>query len=565
MLDRLVIRDLALIENGEIAFGPGLNVVTGETGAGKSLLVQSMGLILGERADLGLVREGAKAAVVEGEFRLADAPARRVRELLDAWGLEFDGETVIVRREVQAGGKSRATVNQSPVTQAALKQLGEILADLHGQHEHQSLLRPDAGVEMLDRLAGALELRGRYRESLAAWRDAAAALDRLEASLRTFSDRRDLLADTLREIDEAQLVAGEEELLKGEGARLAHADRLRSLLGESVANLTDGERSAADLLSAAGHALDQAAALDPSLAEILPLVEEARISASEAGRALSHYLGALEADPQALEQVEARRELIARLTRKHHRSVEGLLAWRDELSSEIAIGSDAEGALEQARGVRDAAERSLLEAGRALTRRRREAAREWTLRLTRELKPLGMPHARLELEVTAASETGERFPSNGLDQVAIHFSANPGEPLRPLQRVASGGELSRVMLGLKAALEAQDRVDVLIFDEVDSGIGGTVAQAVGERLRRLARHRQVVCVTHLPMIAALAGQHFQVSKRVSAGRTWVRIEALEEEARIEELARMLAGDLATTTTRRQARELITASETGASR
>lgn len=562
MLDRLVIRDLALIDNGEIAFGSGLNVITGETGAGKSLLVQSMGLLLGERADLGLVREGAKSAVVEGEFHLDSAPAGRARELLESWGLDADQETLIVRREVQAGGKSRASVNQSPVTQSALKSLGEILADLHGQHEHQSLLRPDAGVEVLDRLGGTLPLRARWREALAAWREALAGLERLESSLRTLSDRRDLMTEALREIDAARLVAGEEEGLKNDASRLAHADRLRALVSDALARISEGEQAAADLLGGAVHALEQAAALDPGLADLLPLVEDARIEATEAGRMLAHYLASLEADPQALERVEARRDLIARLTRKHRRDVAALLSWRDDLERELALGADAEGALEQARAVRDAAERTLLEAGRALTQRRRVAAAEWARRLTRELAPLGMAHAKLEIDVSEPPAGAERYGASGLDEVTLRFSANPGEAPKPLQRVASGGELSRIMLGLKAALEAQDRVDVLIFDEVDSGIGGAVAQAVGERLRRLALHRQVVCVTHLPMIAALAHRHFRVSKSVAAGRTRVRIEALEEEARIEELARMLAGDLATTTTRRQARELLHASAAG---
>jgi DNA repair protein RecN (Recombination protein N) len=564
MIERLVISDLALVDRVEVEFGPGLNAVTGETGAGKSLLVQSVNLLVGERADADQVRDGARSAIVEGEFRLAPGPARRVAELLSEWGLEFDGETVIVRREVQAGGKSRAAVNQSPVTLAALKRLGEILADLHGQHEHQSLLRPDAGIEVLDRLGRLENERDRYAATLGAWRAEGADLERLEQTLASHADRREWMLEAARELDGAHLVGGEEEELRREAGRLAHADRLRELVAQALEALSEGERSALDAIGAAAHAIDQAAALDPGLTDTLPVLEEARIAAGETARALTAYASKLESDPQALEAVEARRELIARLTRKYRRGVPELLRWREDLRSELATGEDAAGALARARQRLARAEQECHAAGQALSKSRQAAAREWSTRLTREFKPLGLSHARLEFVVEPPAPGEARFLSHGLDQVEMRFTANPGEPPRPLQRIVSGGELSRVMLALKASLESQDRVDVLVFDEVDSGIGGAVAQAVGERLRRLARHRQIVCVTHLPMIAALASHHLRVTKHVVAGRTVVRIAPLDAEARVDELARMLAGDLATSTTRRQARELLGASVLGPS-
>ena len=554
MLERLLIRDLALVERAEIPFGPGLNAVTGETGAGKSLVVQAMNLIVGERADTDVIRQGAAATVVEAEFRLAGEIAARVARLLGEWDLEFDGETLVVRREV-AAGRSRGSVNQSPVTLASLKRLGELLADLHGQHEHQSLLRAEAGLTTLDRLAKLEDERRRFADSLAAWREAEAELERVRESLATFAERQDYLKHAGAELTAARLIEGEDETLARDAARLAHADRLRGLVSQALERLSDAEGAATAGLGAAAHGIEQAAALDPGLEEALAPLREASIAAAEAARVLAAYLDDLEADPQALEGIEARRDLIARLTRKYRRSVSELIAWGSEIEHELAAGEDAEGTLLQAGERVEAAKRACLAHGQVLTRRRREAAGEWGPRISRELKPLGLGAARLEFEVTPLE--GEPGPA-GCDQVALHFTPNPGEPPRPLQRIASGGELSRVMLALKLALEALDRVDLLIFDEVDSGIGGAVAQAVGERLRRLARHRPIVCVTHLPLIAALARHHLRVSKHLHQGRTLVQVEPLEGEARVAEIARMLAGERVTETTRRQARELLEA-------
>ena len=556
MLERLAIRELVLVERADFEFGPDLTVVTGETGAGKSLLVQAVDLLTGARADPGVVREGAKAAVVEGEFRPSPRATLRVAPLLEAWGIEYDGESLIVRREVQAGGKSRALVNQSAVTLGALRELCEALADLHGQHEHQSLLRPDAGLETLDRLAGLKRESARYAQALAAWRAAAAQLEGLERSLATFAERREWMEQAARELDGARLVAGEEEALRLDAARLAHADRLRELVGHALACLADGEASAVDAIAQAARALEQAATLDPSLAESLPALDEARIAAAEVARSLGEYASRLEADPVALEQVESRRETIARLTRKYRRDVPALISWREELGRELATGEDAEGSLARARAGAAEAHAACLAAARALSRRRRAAAEDWGARLSKEMRPLGMPHARLGFAVEPDDGPAPAFGAHGLDRVEILFGANAGEPDRPLHKIVSGGELSRVMLALKVALEAEDPVDLLLFDEVDSGIGGAVAQAVGERLKRLARHRQVICVTHLPMIAARASCHLRVTKSVAGGRTLARIGPVEGGERVEELARMLAGDRVTDTTRRQARELL---------
>lgn len=556
MLERLSLRDLALIDRAEIEFGPGLNVITGETGSGKSLLVQAVDLLIGERADAEFVRDGARSATVQGEFRVAPNVARAVTQLLETWGIEFDGETVIVRREIAAGGKSRAIVNQSAVTLSALKQLGELLADLHGQHEHQSLLRADAGLETLDRLASLHDVRARYVAALAAHRTAAAELERLEASLRTYHDERDEMEETARDIDLAQLTPGEDVRLRDEAARLAHADRLRERATLALAKLSEDDAAATHTLNAAAHALEQAATIDPALARILVPLDEARIATGEAARALTEYLARLDVDPATVDAIESRREQIARLTRKYRRGIDELLAWRAELAASLALGESGDDALAAARAAAGASRAECITVGRALSRARHAAGRHWSTRLTLELEPLGFQHATLAFEVESDTGPTPEFLAHGLDRVEIQFTANRGEPAKPLRRIASGGEISRVMLALKSALQAQDRVDVLIFDEVDSGIGGAVAQAVGERLVDLSRHRQILCVTHLPIIAAFATHHLRVVKHVSLKRTVARIEPLEGDDRIEEIARMLAGSRTTETTRRQAKELL---------
>jgi len=562
VLERLVIRDFVLVERAEVGFEPHLNVLTGETGAGKSLLVQAVDLLTGGRADADVVREGAKAAVVEGEFRPSPRALARVRPLLESWGIEADGGELIVRREIQPGGKSRALVNQAAVTRAALRELCGELADLHGQHEHQSLLRPEAGLETLDRLGGLDDELAAYLRAREAHQAAAAALAELERSFAGLEAHREAMEQAARDLDEARLVAGEDEALRLEAARLGHADRLRELVGQALARLAEDDRAATAAIAEAARALAQAAALDPSLAGALPALDETRIAVDETARTLAAYASRLEADPAALERAEARRDLIARLVRRYHRDVPALLAWHEELRRDLAAGLDAGAARGRARAAEQAALAACLTAARTLSRRRRDAAAEWGERLTREMKPLGLPHAALRFAVGsdgADGPAGAPAPGpRGLDRVEILFAANPGEPARPLPRIVSGGELSRVMLALKVALDERDPVDVLLFDEVDSGIGGVVAQAVGERLRALARRRQVICVTHLPMIAALAGHHLRVTKSVAGGRTLAHIAVVEGGERVEELARMLAGGRVTDTTRRQARELLEA-------
>jgi DNA repair protein RecN (Recombination protein N) len=567
MLERLRVRDLAIVEDALLEFDPALNVLTGETGAGKSLLVEAVSLLVGGRADGTAVRSGASAAVIEGEFSLAGSPVRaRVDELVRRWGWEWDGSTAIVRREVSAEGRSRGSVNHSPATLAALRALGEILVDIHGQHEHQSLLRPDAALLLLDRDAGLEDDRLAYAERLAAWRGAEERRAALYEELRAAADQAGYLAHALQEIESARLREGEEEELRAETDRRRHAERLRELVSGACARLA-GEEGAAEMqLAAALRALEQAVALDPTLAQEAGPLAEARIVLSEAARALERYLDRLEGDPGELQALEDRRALLAHLQRKYRRAIGELVAWAGELRARLARHESGEELLRRGDAECEALAADCLERAARLSARRRAAVKGWSARVARELRPLGLARAHLELELGIEEDPGGqpwrdgrvRLGPQGMDRAQLQFSANPGEPPRPLARIASGGELARVMLALKSAAGGEDRVDLMLFDEVDSGIGGAVAQAVGERLRRLSRHRQVLCVTHLPIIAAQATRQFRVSKEVRGGRTLASAITVEGDERVEEIARMLAGDLASATTRRQARELLAA-------
>jgi DNA repair protein RecN (Recombination protein N) len=565
LLARLRVRNLAIVEDATLEFDPGLNALTGETGAGKSLLVEAVSLLVGGRADAAVVRSGAPSTVVEGEFDLAGSPsAPRVADLFERWGWEWDGAGVVLRRELTAEGRSRASVNQSPATVSALRALGELLVDIHGQHEHQSLLRADAALALLDRAAGLEPARAEYADRLAAWRAAADRLEALRAELRTASEQADYLAHALGEIERAQLRPGEEETLRVESDRRRHAERLRELVQGARDRLGGEDGGVAARVAAAGRALEQAAALDSTLsAEAAPLAE-ARVAVDETLRALERYLAGLEGDPGELQELEDRRALLAAIQRKYHRPVPELLAWAAELREKLARHESGDRLLAEATAECDAILADGLARAARLSSRRRATAKEWAARVARELRPLGLPKATLEVHLEIEEDDAGhawrgkrvRLGAAGMDRAELRFGANPGEPPRRLSQIASGGELSRVMLALKSVLGQEDRVDLLLFDEVDSGIGGAVAQAVGERLRRLSQHRQVLCVTHLPIIAAQASRQFLVGKEVREGRTVAWARALSTEQRVEEIARLLAGDLASATTRRQARELL---------
>ena len=484
----------------------------------------------------------------------------------------------MVRREIAREGRSRAWLNQAPVTLAALRELGALLVDVHGQHEHQSLLRSEAQRDLLDRWAGLGETRATVAAAHEEARSAEAALASFAEEERHYRDEADAWAFAHDELVAAALRRGEDEELAARLTRLRHAGRLTQALvrahtaiegGEPAGGGMDGTgegdaraRGAGDararaagalrLVAEAGRALREAAAIDETLAPLAAELEGAASTLAETSRALELALDPAELDPAAAEASEARHALLERLSRKYRRTLGELVAYREELAVKLARGRDSaavrerlEAAASEARGAYDSA------AG-GLTKRRRAAARKLEKALPVELAALGLGAAAITVALAAAPVPGPE----GVDRVELVFAPNAGEEPRPLARIASGGELSRVMLALKTLLAEEDGVDLLLFDEVDSGIGGAVARTVGERLARLGHVRQVLLVTHLPVIACQAQRQFRIAKLVREGRTHAHVERVEGEARVGEIARMLAGDAATDTTRRQARELL---------
>lgn len=547
MIAELRVRDLATIADVALQFGTGLNVLTGETGAGKSMLIDALALLLGERADSSLVRPGASRCLVEGAFD-TDAPFRR---RLDALGLDAEEERVVIRREVTSEGRSRAWVNGSPTTLTTLKELGAALVDLHGQHETQSLLRPDAQRDILDAFAGGQGARAGVE---GAWRDVQ-DLRAQEATLAAHRDevkkRADYLRHVVTEIRDAKLKAGEDEKLEGESRRLSHA----GTLGEQARRLAealDGEDgSALTALGNADRALGQLERHDPDTAKWRELLDSAFANLTELARAASEYADGIAEDPARLATIEGRRDLLAKLMQKHGATIDAVIATGESAAKELDLLDTADTDLRALAAKRSAAEEALRQAAAALTAKRTEAAGRLGRAVAKLLPQLGLPGGKLEVAMEPLSEP----QAHGAEQVSFLVRLNQGLEARPLAKSASGGELSRLMLALKVVLAGHDDVPTLIFDEVDAGIGGEVGTQVGEALAQVAAKRQVLVVTHLPQIAACADRHLVVSKAAKGGVATSDVQPIHGEDRVTELARML-GDADAATARKHAETLL---------
>lgn len=553
MLKLLRINNIALISNLEVELGPGLTLLTGETGAGKSILIDALGLLLGHRASADLIRSGEDRAVVEAVVEVEGAGS-----LLEAHGLPHEGDEVILRREVLTRGKGRATVNGALVPLAVLRDLAPGVAVVHGQHEPQGLLDPARHLDLLDRFAdleGAGELPALFR----GLRETEQALELLRNDRREVERHRETLEFQAREIEAAALAPDEEEHLRLEKARLGNAGRLAELSGEAYTILYDDEAAALGRLGQVFKRVEDLAAIDP---EFRPHVEaRAGLVAQleELAFLLREYKDGLEVAPGRLDEVESRLALIERLERKYGSSVEDVLAFGEQCREELTeLGSpeEQEEALERRRAERSAA---YLEEAREVSRRRRTAAAALEATVRAELGQLAMEKTQFEIGFEPASPE-EADPSGwterGLERAEFLLSPNQGEDLRPLARIASGGELSRIMLALKSVVHGDSPGVTLVFDEVDAGIGGRVAEVVGRKLKAVSAHQQVLCVTHLPQIAALADAHLAVRKTVEGGRTLTTIESLSPPERSEEIARMLGGEVVTDAARRHAREML---------
>ena len=544
MLTDLRVRDLATIADVTLPLGPGLNVLTGETGAGKSMLVDALALLLGERAASGSVRPGAGKTIVEGAFEGVD---KATRQRIEGLGLDVEDGRVVVRREVSAEGRSRAWVNGSPTTASVLGQLGALLVDLHGQHDTQSLLRPDAQRDILDAFAHA----DAERDAVAEAHAALAALRSEEAALSARRDevrrRADYLRHVVAEIDGARVKPGEDEALQVEARRLSQAGSLAEL-AQRIADALEGEAgNALGAVAAADRALGSLEKVDPQVATWREMLDSAYANLAELARLASAYADEVEEDPERLAEVERRRDLLFRLTQKYGPTLEAVLATRVESAGELELLDTADVDLRALAARRTGAEAALRAAAQALTARRRDAGDRLARAVNRLLPRLGLPGGRLTVTLAAWPEPGV----HGQETVQLDVQLNVGLDAKPLARVASGGELSRLMLALKVVLARHDSIATLVFDEVDQGIGGEVGAQVGEALAEVAARHQVLVITHLPQIAARADQHLVVSKAARGGVATSDVAAIHGEDRVDELARML-GDAEGPAARRHA-------------
>lgn len=549
MLSELRIRDFAIIDSLALPFAPGFNVLTGETGAGKSIIVGALSVLVGERANADVIRAGADKATVEGEF---DVRARtELRALFDERGVDVDDGTVVLKREIGAS-RTRAWANGTPVTATILAELGRALVNIHGQHEAQTLLDPAAQRRILDAFAGcaalADDVRSRYDRVAALRRDLGARDRERTDALK----REDWLRHVVRELADAKLKPGEDASLADELRRLSHAEELRRLSADAARMLDSDGDAVLARLGEVRRSLAALTRIDPALARLQEPFDAAFYQAQELARDLAAYAETAESDPARLATVERRRDTIYRLIKKYGGTEESAIAQLEESRRELALVDDAVGGDDSLRREADAATKALDVAASALTAERTKAAQKLAREVEQLLPSLGLADGRFAVTVRALPETG----ADGAEDIEFGAALNVGHASRPLSRIASGGELSRVMLALKTILARLDGVPTLVFDEVDAGIGGAVALRVGDAMRGVAEHHQVFAITHLAQIAARAHHHIVVEKGAKRGVATADTRAVSDSAREREIARMLGGDPESGVSREHARELL---------
>lgn len=555
MLTLLRVKNLALVEEASVVFEPGLNIITGETGAGKSILIGALYLLLGERADTSAIRAGESQCLVEATFHLDNPQA--VNHLLGEAGLEpcADGQ-LILRRVVKAAGGGQAFVNDAPVTLPLLKRLGSVLVDLHGPHDHQSLFQPASQLDILDAYTRAEQERAAYAAAYDKWQALGARREALSADVGDLAAQIDLLAYRVKEIEEAAPVAGEEEQVRAEQQTVGNAQRILELGQLFVQAATEDENAALATLAPARKALEELARLMPAAKE---WPEELRIhtdAIASLSSAIQRELSDLDADPARLAWLDQRLATYDKLKRKYG---PGLLEILQTLETAQARLKDLRSRDRQKAEVAKeiaATEKDLQTLGLALRKRRAAAAEKLAPAITAELRALGFEHGAFAIQLAPA----ESLAASGLDKIEFAFAPNVGEPMRALRAIASSGEISRVMLGIKVVLAEADQIPLLVFDEIDANVGGETAHAVGKKLAQAAQRRQVVAITHLPPVAACGAHQHAVRKHVQDGRTHTEVVPLDKAARIEELARMLGGRDTTSVALRHAAELLAAAQ-----
>jgi len=549
MLRTLGIRDFVIVDRLDLEFEPGFTVLTGETGAGKSILIDALSLVLGERSDTGLVREGCARAEISAEFEIGALPdVVRWLELNDLTG---EPDTCLLRRVLEAGGRSRAYVNGRPSTLQQVKELGERLVDIHGQHEHQSLLRASAQRELLDAFAAAGALARSVEQAWRHWQELARQRLEWEKNAEALASERQRLEWQVQELTRLAFSAQEWGELQADHRRLAHVASLIEAVEYALETLSDGEVCALATVNGVVSRLGAAQEFDAGLKDILDILEPAQIQIQEAVYSLRHYRQRLDLDPSRLREAEQRLDAVHSAARKYRVAPEQLpelLAEAARRLEELGGGLGVE-ALEKKRSE---AHDVYLALARELTGKRKRAARELSSKVTDAMQTLAMAGGKFEAALEGAADGG----AHGLEHVELRVGAHPGAALRPLSKVASGGELSRLSLAIQTVTSDVAELPVLIFDEVDSGIGGRVAEIVGRMLKQLARRHQVMCITHLPQVAAAADQQWQVTKREVGGAMVSSVCVLRADQRVAEIARMLGGVKITDTTRRHAAEML---------
>ncbi|MDQ3998406.1 MAG: DNA repair protein RecN, partial [Gemmatimonadota bacterium] len=551
MLTELRIKNFAIIESLSLPLARGFNVLSGETGAGKSIIVGALGLLLGERASADLIRTGADKATVEGVFDITERP--EIAELLDQRGIDADELLVVLKREIAAAGRTRAWINGTPVSAALLAEVGRHLVNLHGQHEAQTLLDADSQRVILDAFAGATALADQVAEAHAAWGAVRREIADLERRRAEAERRADYLRHVAKEIDEARVMdADEDTRLEDEARRLEHAEELRSIAGGIVDALEGDEAGVLHTLSAVERQLAALQRIDPTLQRLQELYDTSFYNLEALARELGDYARVVELDPERLEEVRRRRDLLFRVTRKYGPTLADVVEAGRRARAELDLVDSAGIDLRQLQAREVEARARLDSLAAQLTARRGEAAARLGGAVDENLPALGMPDGRFTVRLVPMPE----ITSAGSEAVEFCVALNVGHEARLLARVASGGELSRVTLALKTILARLDRVPTLVFDEVDAGIGGRVGLQVGETLRRVAAHHQVFAITHLPQIAARAHHHIVVSKGARSGVTAADVGVVAGDDRVAEVARMLGGDPESDTSRAHARELL---------
>jgi len=556
VLTELRIKNFAIIESLTLPLARGFNVLSGETGAGKSIIVGALGLLLGERASADVIRTGAERATVEGVFDVADRP--EIRTLLDDRGIDVEESTVVLKREVTTG-RARAWINGTTVNAGLLAEVGRLLVNLHGQHEAQTLLDPDAQRRILDAFSGAAEQSASVK----------AAHDQLSGIVRDIADltrrraeaerRADYLRHVVQEIGDAKLTDGEDVRLEEEARRLENAEELRALATGIAGGLDGEEDTVLQKLAAIGKHLSSIQRIDPTLNRLQEQFDTAYYAIEALARELEEYEGAVDLDPSRLEDVRRRRDLLFRLTKKHGGSLADVIRTGEEAKRELDLVDSAGLDIRQLESREREARAALIERAETLTAMRRSGAERMARAVDEVLPDLGMPDGHVTVALRPLKEIG----ASGSEDVEFCVALNVGHEPRPLSRVASGGELSRVMLALKTILARLDRVPTLVFDEVDAGIGGRVGLQVGETMRRVASYHQVFAITHLPQIAARGHHHILVSKGARGGVTAADVTVLAGDERVTEIARMLGGDPERDVSRAHAKELLEAATTSA--